>query len=160
MRVWALISPQNNAKWRNIFLLSPNGRWTKLAAMTRLAPATTKHDEAAVAMRAVMRIFDHWQLSNTEARRLLGEPATRTFQRWKAGDVRSLPADTMFRLGTLLGIHKGLGYMFTEKERGYAWVRKGNIAFGGASTLDRMMQGTPVDLVAVRNYLDAERPGW
>lgn len=111
-------------------------------------------------MRAVMRIFDHWKLSNTEARRLLGEPAARTFQRWKAGEVGALPADTMFRLGTLLGIHKGLRYMFTKKEQGYEWVRKSNAAFGGASALDRMMQGTPVDLVVVRNYLDAERAGW
>ena len=57
----------------------------------------------------------------------------------------------------LLGIHKALRYMFSSPERGYAWIRKPNAAFGGHSALDRMLQAAPTNLAAVRAYLDAER---
>ena len=60
----------------------------------------------------------------------------------------------------LMGIHKGLRYMFREPERGYAWMRKANRAFAGQSALERMLSGEIVDLAAVRFYLDAEVGGW
>lgn len=122
--------------------------------------ATVTQAEAAAMLRAVLTLFDCWQLAGTEARRLLGNPSERTWQRWRKGQVAALPADTIFRLGTLLGIHKALRYMFTEPARGYAWVRAPNTAFGGHSALDRMLQGSPTALAAVRAYLDAERAGW
>ena len=111
-------------------------------------------------LRAVLNLFGRWQLTPAEARILLGDPSERTFQRWRKGEVASLPSDTIFRLGTLLGIHKALRYMFADSARGYAWVRAPNLAFGGHSALDRMLQGAPTNLAAVRAYLDAERGGW
>ena len=116
--------------------------------------------EAAAMLRAVLALFDRWGLSPTEMRRLLGAPSERTLHRWRAGQVASVPHDTVFRLGCLLGIHKALRYMFSTPERGYAWIRKPNATFGGHSALDRMMQGAPTDLAAVRAYLDAERGAW
>ena len=117
-------------------------------------------EEAAAMLRAVLNLFDKWDLSAAEARRLLGEPSERTYQRWRAGEVAALSLDTVFRLGTLLGIHKALRYMFSSPERGYAWIRKPNAAFGGHSALDRMLQAAPTNLAAVRAYLDAERGAW
>jgi len=111
-------------------------------------------------LRAVLNLFDKWNLTAAEARRLLGEPSERTYQRWRAGEVAALSLDTVFRLGTLLGIHKALRYMFSNPERGYAWIRKPNAAFGGHSALDRMLQGAPTNLAAIRAYLDAERGAW
>ncbi len=116
--------------------------------------------EAAAMLRAVLNLFAKWQIRPTEMRILLGAPAERTFQRWRAGQVAGVPLDTKFRLGTLLGIHKALRYMFTDPARAYEWVRKPNTAFGGKSALDRMLQGAPTDLATVRSYLDAERAGW
>jgi hypothetical protein len=116
--------------------------------------------EAAAMLRAVLRLFEHWQLSAAEARTLLGDPSPRTHQRWRAGEVAALPRDTVFRLGTLLGIHKALRMLFTDPQRAYAWVRRPNVAFGGASALDVMLQGAPTDLARVRAYLDAERGAW
>jgi hypothetical protein len=123
-------------------------------------PAGITHAEAAAMLRAAFGIFERWGVDNLQARRLLGEPAQRTFQRWKSGEVHSIPADTIWRLGDLLGIHKGLRYMFTDAARGYEWIRRPNEAFGGRSALDRMLSGSPSDLTAVRMYLDAERAGW
>jgi hypothetical protein len=122
------------------------------------APATRSEVEAM--LRAVFNLFDRWQLTATEARCLLGGPSERTYQRWRKGEVASIPNDTIFRLGTLLGIHKALRYMFVEPERGYAWIRAPNVAFAGHSALERMLQGAPTHLAAVRAYLDAERAGW
>lgn len=116
--------------------------------------------EAAAMLRAVLALFDRWQLSAAQARTLLGDPSERTYQRWRNGEVAALPRDTIFRLGTLLGIHKALRYMFAQPERGYAWIHASNEAFGGHSALDRMLQGAPTALAAVRAYLDAERGGW
>ena len=117
-------------------------------------------EEAAAMLRAAFNLFGRWQLDGTQSRRLLGSPSERTFQRWKSGEVASVPHDTICRLGDLMGIHKALRYMFSEPQRGYDWIRKPNIAFSEYSALDRMLQGAPSDLTAVRAYLDAERAGW
>ncbi len=116
-----------------------------LAAPLEAGPVSTGADitqqEAAAMLRAVLNLFDRWRLTPPQARRLLGEPSERTFQRWRKGEIATLPHDTIFRLGTLLGIHKALRYMFSQPERGYDWIRKPNEAFGGHSALDRMLQG-------------------
>jgi len=116
--------------------------------------------EAAAMIRAVFNLFRLWNVSDAQARVLLGQPSPSTFYRWKRGEVGAVPADTVWRLGDLMGIHKALRHLFTEPERGYAWVRRPNAAFGGKSALDRMLAGAPSDLTAVRDYLDAERGGW
>jgi hypothetical protein len=116
--------------------------------------------EAAAMLRAAFNLFERWQLSDAEARQLLGEPSSSTFYRWKRRSIGIIPRDTIWRLGDLMGIHKALRYMFTDPARGYAWVRASNLAFGGKSALDRMLAGAPSDIAAVRAYLDAERAAW
>jgi hypothetical protein len=116
--------------------------------------------EAAAMMRAVFNLFRLWNVNDIQARVLLGQPSASTFYRWKRGAIGTVPHDTIWRLGDLMGIHKALHYLFMESERAYAWVSKENEAFGGKSALARMLAGAPSDLTAVRNYLDAERGGW
>jgi hypothetical protein len=111
-------------------------------------------------LRAVLNLFDKWDLQTGEKLVLLGGPSERTFQRWRAGQIGPLPNDTIFRLGDLLGIHKALRYMFADIKRAYAWVKRANNAFGGKSALDVMLQGAPTDIARVRGLLDAERGGW
>ena len=122
--------------------------------------ADITQQEAAAMLRAAFNLFARWQLDQNQARRLLGSPSERTFQRWKAGEVAAVPHDTICRLADLMGIHKALRYMFAEPQRGYDWVRKPNAAFGGHSAIDRMMQGAPTDIAALRAFLDSERAGW
>ena len=50
--------------------------------------------------------------------------------------------------------------LFADKAALVRRIRKPNAAFGGYSALDRMLQGAPTNLAAVRAYLDAERGGW
>ncbi|ODT66582.1 MAG: hypothetical protein ABS75_26255 [Pelagibacterium sp. SCN 63-23] len=121
-------------------------------------PAITEAEAAAMA-RAVLRLFDRWQVSDAEARAILGGLAPRTYARWKAGEAGRIDRDLATRLSLLMGIHKGLRYLFTDPERGYAWVKKPNLAFGGASPLALMAEGSMFALSRVRAWLDAERGG-
>jgi hypothetical protein len=122
--------------------------------------AEITQQEATAMLRAALRLFARWQLSDGEARILLGRPAARTYARWKVGEVSAIPYDTACRLSYLMGIHKALRHLFKDPERAYAWIRRDNEALGGQSALTRMLAGDVTDLAAVRAYLDAERGGW
>ena len=114
--------------------------------------------EAAAALRAVVRLFALWGLTDQQAADLLDLPV-RTYRRWKAGEAGRIGRDGRARLSNLLGIHKSLRLIFAEPARGYAWVKAANDAFGGKSALEVMLGGELSDLMRVRAYLDAER-GW
>ena len=130
----------------------------------RQAPADARgfvsEAEAQAMLRAVLNLLEKWELRRDDKLVLLGSPSERTFQRWRAGEIGSLPKDTVFRLGDLLGIHKALRYMFTDLTRAYGWIKRPNAVFGGKSALDIMLQGAPTDISRVRAYLDAERGAW
>lgn len=116
--------------------------------------------EAAAMARAVVGLFDRWQLSDAEACALLGGLARRTWARWKTGEIGRIDRDLATRLSILMGVHKGLRYLFSDPARGYAWVKRPNAAFGGRTPLDVMMDGSIFALMRVRSWLDAERGGW
>ncbi|WP_341363471.1 MbcA/ParS/Xre antitoxin family protein [Thalassospira sp. SN3W] len=117
-------------------------------------------DEAAALARATVNLFDVWDLSDQEARVLLGDMPARTWARWKKKDIGRIDRDLRTRMAMLIGIHKGLRYLFREPARGYAWIRKPNAAFGGQSALEIMLRGEIMDIADIRSYLDAERGGW
>ncbi len=126
------------------------------------SPTDISDAETAAMLRAFFNLAQRWKLDDREGRILLGWPAARTYARWKAGQIQvsRISRDTRERLSLLMGIHKGLRYMFPDPSRGYAWLRKPNRAFGGDTALNRLLAGSIPDLAAVRAYLDAERAGW
>lgn len=113
--------------------------------------------EAQAMQRAVINLFNRWGLTDEEAVTLLGGIVTRTYGRWKAGDLGRVTVDQSARLSNLMGIHKALRLMFKEPARGYGWIKRPNAAFGDASALDIMLGGQLTDLMRVRRYLDAVR---
>jgi uncharacterized protein (DUF2384 family) len=117
-------------------------------------------EEAEAMARAVIRLFGKWNVSDAEAREILGGLAARTYARWKTGEPGRIDRDLATRLSLLMGIHKGLRYLFSDSERGYAWVKKPNRAFDGRTPVEIMVQGDIFSLVRVRSWLDAERGGW
>ncbi|AUN33903.1 MbcA/ParS/Xre antitoxin family protein [Niveispirillum cyanobacteriorum] len=121
---------------------------------------TITDEEAAALARTTVNLFRAWNLSDLEARTLLGDMAQRTWARWKLGEVGRVDRDLRARMAILMGIHKALRYLFAEPARGYAWIRKPNGAFAGRSALDVMMRGEITDLLDLRGYLDAERGAW
>ena len=121
---------------------------------------TITDEEAAALARTTVNLFRAWDLSELEARTLLGDMAQRTWARWKLGEVGRVDRDLRARMAILMGIHKALRYLFAEPARGYAWIRKPNETFAGKSALDIMMRGEITDLLDLRGYLDAERGAW
>ncbi len=115
--------------------------------------------EAGALARATVRLFKQWGLTDAQSVELLGGLGSRTWARWKSGDIGRIDRDLATRMSILMGIHKGTRYMFTDKSRGYAWIKKPNRNFGGESALDVMLRGSIFDLQRVRAYLDAERGG-
>lgn len=65
--------------------------------------------------------------------------------------------DRKMRFSILAGIHKGLKHLFAEKQRGYAWIKKPNAHFDGGHPLDILLNGWMINLMAIRDYLDAIR---
>lgn len=122
-------------------------------------PEITSQEAAALA-RATTRLFERWQLSDNQACELLGGMAPRTWARWKTGDHGRIDRDLATRMSILMGVHKGLRYLFSDPKRGYEWIRRPNAAFEGRSALEVMLGGTMFHLQRVRSYLDAERGGW
>ncbi|PJE27475.1 Protein of unknown function [Pseudooceanicola antarcticus] len=116
--------------------------------------------EAGALARTTINLFAAWQLSDAEARILLGDMAARTWARWKEGNIGRIDRDLRMRMAHLMGIHKGLRYLFRDPARGYAWIRKPNAAFGGMSALELMLRGEMSDLAAMRDWLNAERGAW
>jgi Protein of unknown function (DUF2384) len=122
-------------------------------------PSITEAEAAALA-RTTVNLFRAWQLTDNEARILLGDMAQRTWARWKDGSIGRIDRDLRARMAILMGVHKGLRYLFSDPARGYAWIRKPNATFGGQSALDVMLRGEITDLIDLRAYLDAERGAW
>ena len=122
-------------------------------------PAPVSDEEAAATFRAALNLFRLWSVTDEQAATLLDLPI-RTYRRWKAGEIGRIDRDTKARLSNLVGIHKALRIIFSEPQRGYAWVQAPNSAFGGRTALGVMLGGELTDLMRVRRYLDSERGGW
>ena len=128
-------------------------------AVRDFRPGPVTDEEGAALFRAAVSLFRHWGVTDEQAAVLLDMTA-RSFQRWKSGRPGRMSRDGKARLSNLMGIHKALRIIFREPQRGYAWVKAPNRAFGGASALDVMLGGELTDLMRVRRYLDAERGAW
>ena len=132
------------------------------AASTTSAPPTSKAMSAA-GLRVFFRIAGSWGLNTEEQMVLLGAPGRSTYFKWKsAPESADLKRDTLERLSYILGIYKSLQIRLPDTTAADAWIKKANTAplFGGKSALDRMLGGNTGDLLAVRQYLDAQRGGW
>lgn len=117
-------------------------------------------EEADALARTTVNLFKAWGLTDAEACGLLGGMSVRTWSRWKDGGHGRIDRDLRTRMAHLMGIHKGLRYLFKDPARGYAWIRKANAAFGNLSALQLMLRGEISDLAALREWLDAERGAW
>src|SRR5690606_12593286 len=70
----------------------------RTTAFPDIAQVTAQEAEAMA--RAVIRLFEKWQVSDTDAREILGGLAARTYARWKAGEPGRIDRD----LGTRLSL--------------------------------------------------------
>jgi hypothetical protein len=116
--------------------------------------------EMKAMQHTILRLFEHWGVSDADAAIILGGIAPRTVSRWRAGELGRATRDLGDRMSLLLGIHKSLRIIFEEPGRGYRWIKAPNDAFGGRSALDILRQGGMADIARLRSYLDSVRGGW
>ncbi|WP_424140544.1 antitoxin Xre/MbcA/ParS toxin-binding domain-containing protein [Roseomonas chloroacetimidivorans] len=102
---------------------------------------------------------EHWGLSHRELLLLLGEPDRASYQRWRLGDLTGFPRETVLRLHLLLDLHRTLQRIFARPDSGYDWVTRSDVALGGRSPLDRMLDGGLGDLQVVHDRLTTEAGG-
>lgn len=142
--------------------LADNSTHRERLPLTRAAPEPGPSTVAPGALRTFFRIAEAWDLTQAEARTLLGSPPQSTYYKWKAGNVGSVPGDLLERLSYVLGIYKALQILLPVPEAADAWVKRPNSAplFNGRSALELMLSGRVADLFLVRQYLDAQRGGW
>jgi len=129
------------------------GKATKIALQADMVKA---------GLTAFFNITAKWKLTTSEQRVLLGSPAEATFFKWKKNpeSVNRLTHDLLERISYILGIHKALRILFSNRQESvYSWIKTPNKAplFNGQSALERMLGGNVSDLYAVRKYLDSQR---
>lgn len=81
--------------------------------MSATATTTTiTDDEAGALARATVNLFKAWKITDAEACILLGGMSSRTWARWKESAHGRIDRDLRTRMAHLMGIRKGLRYLF------------------------------------------------
>jgi len=118
-------------------------------------------EQLAQGVASIFRVLDHWRLSETELRGILGFPFGTQLNDWRAGELGGMTADVVKRLGAIASIFKQLR---ATPEAGAVWLRQPIPLFGNRTPLARMASGDLADLIAVDDYLklrsgaDAQKP--
>lgn len=113
-------------------------------------------DDAHAGARSIVRLFDAWELSDREARELLGGICQDKWSRWKEQRTIRIGQDLGVRLSLLLSIHSSLRSIYIDKSAGNSWVKTPSPVFEGITPLHFMTSGTIFSLARVRNYLLSE----
>ncbi len=113
------------------------------------------------ALRAVLKLLEHWQCSEKEKMALLGVGRSTLHKYQSQPDSARVGNDLLERLSYLLNIHQALRTLFGNRENVYGFVRMANHNpfFNGASPMDIMSNGRVASLYEVHRQLDSLRGG-
>lgn len=126
-----------------------------------LTDAKTRGRLSASAIKAFIKIAARWNLTESQARGLLGGIASSTFHAWKNEPKKQkLTQDTLLRISLAIGIYKAL-HIYFGKEWADRWVTLGNRGpmFAGTAPVDYMIRQGQPGMLQVRRMLDAWRGG-
>lgn len=113
------------------------------------------------AVKAVVRLIEHWEASNAQAAALLGVSES-TWDRVKAGRWDgTLSQDQLTRASALIGVFKGLHLLFADSMAD-RWPSLGNRGpvFDRKSPIEAMIEGGIPRMLETRQYVDALRGGF
>jgi Protein of unknown function (DUF2384) len=116
---------------------------------------------SASAIKAFVNISEKWNLTEAQARGLLGGIASSTFHAWKtAPRGKRLDQDTLMRISLVIGIYKAL-HIYFGKLWADRWVGLANRGpmFAGQTPLDYMLRHGQPGMMQVRRTLDSWRGG-
>ncbi len=131
-------------------------------ALANISKQPVKDDrESRIHLSAmVIKLFDHWKLSVSDASDLLGLASVgrTTISRYRKGEPLATNRDLQERVGHLLAIHQSLRILFPRnREMVYGWPTAPNKAFGGISPIQYMKEQGFIGVAEVRRYLDFQR---
>lgn len=109
---------------------------------------------------ALLRMFEHWELSTEEQLALLGyQPDSRaTLTRLRRGRPIANRRDLLDRAGHLLAIHKNLRLIYPRNPKTrYGWMKSRNRDFAGSTPIQVAERYGLPGLAMVRAYLDRMR---
>ncbi len=129
------------------------------------APDLTKPAErerlSTSAIKAFVKIAEKWDLSEVQARGLLGGIASSTYHAWKTQPQgKKLDQDALMRISLVIGIYKALNIYF-GKPWADRWVTLANRGpmFSGGAPIDYMLRQGQPGMMQVRRMLDSWRGG-
>lgn len=108
--------------------------------------------------RAVVRLFRLWQIDSRSACMILKLDPFR-WADWQQDHFGESDDELVMRLAILIRIHTRLRIMFTDRNRGYAWMLRPNAVFEGRAPISVLAEGDLPSLLRVKDYLDAEIDG-
>lgn len=121
----------------------------------------TSIDARKALAKALMKLFDQWNLDNTTRLNLLGlsTNSRALLAQYRRGD-RGLSnnRDALDRAGWLLAIHKALRLLYPQNEQlRHSWIKRRNRALGNWRPLDIMTERGIIGLANVSRCLDYQR---
>jgi hypothetical protein len=129
------------------------------------APDLTEAGErerlSAAAIKGFLNIAQRWNLTEVQARALLGGIASSTYHAWKSDPKRiKLTQDTLTRISLVIGIYKALQIYF-GKPWADRWMTLGNRGplFSDRPPIEYMIRHGQPGMVEVRRMLDTWRGG-
>lgn len=126
-----------------------------------LSQAAQRDRISPAAIKAFVNITEKWNLTEAQARGLLGGIASSTYHAWKTQPRgRKLDQDTLIRISLVLGIYKALNIYF-GKPWADRWVTLSNRAplFSGSAPIDFMLRHGQPGMIQLRRMLDSWRGG-
>ena len=129
-------------------------------AVQTFADAGDRKRLTAVAVKAVTRLAQSWDLKNPEAAALLGV-STSTWERMKRGTRdNELSQDQLTRASALIGIYKALHLIFADQMADrWPHLKNNGPLFNHNTPVEAMIDGGIPHMLDVRRLLDAVRGG-
>ena len=126
-----------------------------------LTDAAERERLSAAAIKGFLNIAERWNLTEVQARALLGGIASSTYHAWKSDPKRTkLTQDTLTRISLVVGIYKALQIYFGPPWAD-RWMILGNRGplFSGQSPIEFVIRRGQPGMVEVRRMLDSWRGG-
>lgn len=82
-------------------------------------------DQAKAGLKVFFCAVSEWQLSTHEAMTLLGNPSRSRYYEYKAGHVRTVSDDFLFRIAYLSIIYRNLTVLYSNQNRPL-WLKNGS----------------------------------
>jgi hypothetical protein len=126
-----------------------------------LTDAAERERLSGAAFKGFLDIAQRWNLTELQARALLGGIASSTYHAWKSAPKRiRLTQDTLTRISLVIGIYKAL-HIYFGKPWADRWVTLQNrgFLFSGQPPIEYMIRRGQPGMIEVRRMLDSWRGG-